>query len=70
MTLSQTITFSKQELKEVIIAFLKNKGYTVYPDDIKFNISSHLEGYVTGRKHEVYFFKDCEVNVLTSNIQE
>lgn len=60
-----TINLSESELKEIVAKHLKDEGYNADAENVKFNVSRHLEGFGMG-EHEVLNFDGCKVEVTNA----
>ena len=52
-----TVKLSENDVKEIIVNYLKNEGYITETDDITLVVGSRLEGYGMGEYQVNYF--DC-----------
>lgn len=55
-----TIELTPDNLKEIVVAYLKNEGYEVDKKNVRFNVGRHLEGYGLG-EYEVTELTGCSV---------
>lgn len=56
-----TINLSDDDVKEIIVDYLKREGYDITTNDVSFSISSRCEGYGTA-EHNVSYFKGACIN--------
>lgn len=54
------IELSENDVKEIIVDYLKEKGYPVSSDNITFSIKSRLEGYSLV-EHSVNYFEGAYI---------
>lgn len=55
-----TIELSENDVKEIIVDYLKREGYAVSIDNVSLSVGSRIEGYGIG-EHEVNYFKAAYV---------
>lgn len=55
------INLSEDDVKQIIVDYLKGVGYDVTTNDVSLSIGSRTEGYGMA-EHEVNYFKGAYVN--------
>lgn len=61
------IELSADDVKEIIINYLKNEGYDFSVDDVVFSIDTRYEGYGMA-EHPVSYFEGAHVKRKETNL--
>lgn len=58
-----TLKISSEEMKKIIVDYLKREGYCTKSDDVKFLLDKKYEGHYP-YESLVYRFVGCEINIV------
>ena len=56
-----TINLSEDDVKQIIVDYLKREGYEVVVSDVSLSVGSRIKGYGMG-EYSVEYFKGAYVN--------
>lgn len=56
-----TINLSEDDVKQIIVEYVKREGYEVSIKDVHLSIGSRIEGFGMAER-PVYYFKGCNVS--------